>query len=231
MPFGSLTLPAIASSIVISLSFVLAMRRFQARRARPDAKRPSGSSSTRPSSEATKRLVKNLASALPDNIILPTDIEAFEKSMNTYWAKQERVVMPSCVIRPRAAEQLGTAITIIKNEYDEREKNVKDSENACTGGLFAIRGGGHSPVAHSASIEDGVLIDMCHFSDVTPSKDRSNVTIGAGARWGKVFEALDANHLAVAGGRNSAVGVGGLVLGGKPSISSHFCIRAKMRYL
>ena len=82
-------------------------------------------------------------------------------------------------------------------------------------GVFAIRGGGHSPISGAASINGGVLIDLSSFREVEPSKDGSTVTIGAGAKWEEVSTALDERGLAVVGGRNSAVGVGGLALGGK----------------
>ena len=82
-------------------------------------------------------------------------------------------------------------------------------------GLFAIRSGGHSPVSGAASIKGGVVIDLSLLCEVTPSKDGSNVVIGAGAKWIDVSKVLDDKGLAVVGGRNSAVGVGGLTLGGK----------------
>ena len=50
---------------------------------------------------------------------------------------------------------------------------------------------------------------------MTPSEDGSSVTIGAGAKRGDVSKVLDEKGLAVVRGRNSAVGVGGLTLGGK----------------
>jgi hypothetical protein len=228
MIFQLFSPPAITTIVIVSLSIVVfAMRRLQASHGQSKARNSNEPTSNRPLSEAAKRLVKNLSSALPDNIILPTNVEAFGKSMDTYWAKQECEVVPSCVIRPSTAHQLSTAITILKDEYNERKKNTQDNENVNATGLFAIRSGGHSPVAHAASIEDGVLIDMSHISDVIPSEDGSSVTIGSGARWGKVFEVLDAKHLAVAGGRNSAVGVGGLVLGGKSGTITYFPIEAK----
>ena len=40
------------------------------------------------------------------------------------------------------------------------------------------------------------------------------MAIGAGAKWMDVSRTLDERGLAVVGGRNSAVGVGGLTLGG-----------------
>ena len=153
-----------------------------------------------------------LASALPDSVIFPQDAAAFKRSMNAYWAQQECDVMPACVVRPRTVEQLSTAVTILKQEYDERSKQAGTGK---VEGLFAVRSGGHSPVAGSASLKGGVVIDLSHFCEVTPSEDGSSVVIGSGARWMDVSKVLDEKDLAVAGGRNSAVGVGGLTLGGK----------------
>jgi hypothetical protein len=157
-------------------------------------------------------LSKSLASALADSVIFPQEAAAFKQSMNSYWAQQECEVVPACVVRPRDIQQLCTAVTILKCAYDERGKQAVEGKAE---GLFAIRGGGHSPVSGAASIDGGVLIDLGHFCEVTPSVDGSSVVIGAGARWMNVSKVLDEKGLAVVGGRNSAVGVGGLTLGGK----------------
>jgi hypothetical protein len=53
------------------------------------------------------------------------------------------------------------------------------------------------------------VIDLGLFCEVTPSEDGSSVAIGAGAKWRDVSKVLDEKGLAVVGGRNSAVGVGG----------------------
>ena len=63
------------------------------------------------------------------------------------------------------------------------------------------------------------MIDLGLFREVTTSEDGSTVAIGAGAKWMNVSRVLDDKGLAVVGGRNSAVGVGGLTLGGK-----NYCI-------
>ena len=163
------------------------------------------------SSEPTL-LSKTLASALPENVILPHNVAAYKQSMRAYWAQQECEVIPACVVQPREVQQLCTAVSIIKREYDKQRKQTSQGK---VDGLFAIRSGGHSPVAGAASIEGGVIIDLRFFCEVTPSKDKSSVVIGAGAKWMDVSKALDEKGLAVVGGRNSAVGVGGLTLGGK----------------
>lgn len=165
-------------------------------------------------------LSKNLALALPNSVILPDDAAVFKRSMNSYWAQQECEVVPACVVRPRDVQQLCTAVAIIKRHYDERGMEAAE-ENG--NGLFAIRSGGHSPVSGAASIKGGVLIDLGLFREVIPSDDGSSVTIGAGAKWMDVSRVLDEKGLAVVGGRNSAVGVGGLTLGGelRPFTSAH----------
>ncbi|KAF2261566.1 hypothetical protein CC78DRAFT_570438 [Lojkania enalia] len=106
------------------------------------------------------------------------------------------------------ALHLSTAVTIL---------NCFETE-----GLFAIRSGGYSPVVRSASIEDDVLVDMSLLSNVTVSENRIIITICAGNRRGKAFEILGVKHLAVTSGRNTAVGVSGLVPGGGISFSQRF---------
>ena len=157
------------------------------------------------------RLTQSLKSALPHSIVDSDDSTAFKQSMNSYWAQQECEVIPACVVRPRDTKELSTAIGILKGEFDEQGGLVGEETGH---GLFAIRGGGHSPVPGAASISEGVLIDLGLFNEVILSEDRSSVIIGAGARWADVSRNLDAKGLAVVGGRNSAVGVGGLILGG-----------------
>ena len=162
-------------------------------------------------------LSKSLASALPDSVILPHNGAAFQQSMRSYWAQQEYEVVPACVVRPRDVQQLCTAVNIVKHEYDRQRKQVGQEQigQDKVEGLFAIRSGGHSPVAGAASVKGGILIDLRLFCEVTISKDQSSVIIGTGAKWMDVSKVLDEKGLAVVGGRNSAVGVGGLTLGGK----------------
>lgn len=128
-------------------------------------------------------------------------------------------VVPACVVRPHNTQQLCTAVTILKHEFNERRKRAGEGS---VEGLFAVRSGGHSPVPGAASIQGGILIDLSLFREVTPSEDGSSVVIGVGAKWMDVSTVLDEKGLAVVGGRNSAVGVGGLTLGGKLLLSTTY---------
>ena len=55
---------------------------------------------------------------------------------------------------------------------------------------------------------------MTGLASVKVNKDKTIASVGAGATWLDVYLYLDGLGVAVAGGRNAAVGVGGLTLGG-----------------
>ena len=59
-----------------------------------------------------------------------------------------------------------------------------------------------------------MTIDMTKLDSVSVSEDHTVAHVGAGASWLHVYAYLDALSLSVAGGRNGAVGVAGLTLGG-----------------
>lgn len=58
---------------------------------------------------------------------------------------------------------------------------------------------------------------MSAFNEIELSQDQTSVSIGAGQIWENVYQALQSAGLAVAGGRASGIGVGGLTLGGQSS--------------
>lgn len=70
------------------------------------------------------------------------------------------------------------------------------------------------PWAGASSISKGIEIDLVNLSAVSLSSDKKSAFLGPGARWGKVYDTLTPLGYAVAGGRDSTVGVGGLILGG-----------------
>lgn len=96
-------------------------------------------------------LCKTLAAELPDCVIFQYDKAAFKKSMDSYWAQQEREITPACVVQPRNTQQLSAAVKTLKREYDGRQ--IQIGEGHPSFGLFAIRSGGHSPIPGAASIK------------------------------------------------------------------------------
>lgn len=85
---------------------------------------------------------------------------------------------------------------------------------------LAIRSGGHHHAAGSNNIHHGVTIDLVKLNGVSYSQDSKTTTVGSGAQWGAVYRYLDPLGLAVAGGRDATVGVGGLIVGGGNSFYS-----------
>jgi FAD/FMN-containing dehydrogenase len=75
---------------------------------------------------------------------------------------------------------------------------------------LATRAGGHSFAGHSST--RGLLIDVTPMRSVTVAGGVA--TVGAGARLGEVYEALQAHDLTIPGGTCPPVGVAGLTLGG-----------------
>ncbi|KAL8987686.1 MAG: hypothetical protein Q9177_003133 [Variospora cf. flavescens] len=189
--------------VVVLLSLLV----HHSRRAQPQMSYPNVTSAELSAASAT------LAKALPESVFFGPH-PVFIESVQSYWAMQERDIVPQCIFRPRNAREVATAIGIIKRDYDLRTRR---------GDLpspFAIRSGGHSPIPGAANTNSGIVIDLRLLNQIVPSRDGLSVVIGSGARWLDVSSALDSKSLAVVGGRNSAVGVGGLTLGGGISFFS-----------
>ena len=85
---------------------------------------------------------------------------------------------------------------------------------------FAIKGGGHTPQRGAANQPAGVTIDLGAFKQVDVSPDRKTTSIGPGNRWADIYPKLDAQGLAIPGGRVATVGAGGLITGGGISFFS-----------
>lgn len=75
---------------------------------------------------------------------------------------------------------------------------------------LAVRSGGHCFAGRSST--RGLLLDVGPMSAVAVAD--GVITVGAGARLGEIYDALEPHALALAGGCGSTVGIAGLLLGG-----------------
>ncbi|OBT74599.1 hypothetical protein VF21_06372 [Pseudogymnoascus sp. 05NY08] len=122
----------------------------------------------------------------------------YNNTITSYWSLTSPL-SPSCILLPTTALSLSTALSLLS------------THPSCH---YAIKGGAHNPAPGFSSISGGVTIDMSGLSTIEINADHSIARVGAGAKWLSVYQFLDPLGVAVAGGRNGDVGVGGLLVGG-----------------
>ena len=74
--------------------------------------------------------------------------------------------------------------------------------------------GGHAAFKGGSNIEGGLTVDLKNLNTIKVAPGRKTTHVGTGNRWEDVYSKLDPMKLAVIGGRNGDLGVGGLTLGG-----------------
>ncbi|KEY71816.1 hypothetical protein S7711_09025 [Stachybotrys chartarum IBT 7711] len=163
-------------------------------------------------------LAKTLKAALPEAVILVTDEASFKEATQSFWSRHNRETAPSCFVRPRTVEQLQAAVAILKEKHASLPRHRKEFK-----GLFTVKGGGAATPIGGSVLEGGVVVDLHCLRDVKVSEDRQTVAVGAGLRWIEVYQTLEKQGLAVAGGRSKPVGVAGLALQAGLSFYSPIC--------
>jgi FAD/FMN-containing dehydrogenase len=133
-----------------------------------------------------------LQASIAGNVILPGSAP-YDELPRTFNARFHDVV-PMAVVRCAAPEDVRETLTFVRRH----------------GLVSATRAGGHCFAGRSST--RGVVIDVSPMRSVSVSGDV--VTVGAGARSGEVYEALQDHGLAVAAGTCPGVGVAGVTLGG-----------------
>ncbi|EPE34586.1 FAD-binding protein [Glarea lozoyensis ATCC 20868] len=106
---------------------------------------------------------------------------------------------------------------VTSNEYTHISKYRTNSEYPITylsqeGVKFAIRGAGQQPLPGCANIKNGKTLDLSGLTDIEVQD--GVISIGAGCRWGAVYDRLQEDGLAVTGARSGNNGIGGLALAG-----------------
>ncbi|CAE6428494.1 unnamed protein product [Rhizoctonia solani] len=145
-----------------------------------------------------------LATSLSTGKILQSSNANYTVENNKYWSAT-CVLEPTCIFVPESSSDVSTAVKILV-------------EHNCE---FGIRGGGHATNPGWAGTDSGVLISLSKLNTIEVSKDKASVVVGAGNRWGDVYEKVGEYGMTVAGGRVSIVGVSGLLLGGGLSFLMH----------
>lgn len=158
----------------------------------------------------TSQVIAALKASFPgDQIALPNS-EIYHSHNNSYLSLLESEISPSAIFLPKNKEDIVAFLKII-NEHNEH---------------FAIRGAGQQPLPGCANTEGGITLDLANIVGVE-IKDNI-VAIGAGERWGAVYNKLHDQGLSVTGARSGNNGVGGLALSGKPLYSFKLSLEAHL---
>ncbi|KAI3316840.1 FAD-binding domain-containing protein [Xylariaceae sp. AK1471] len=139
-----------------------------------------------------------LAGALGSKVSFPGDL-AYNNTETSYWSKQEALLTPRCVVQPEASADVARFMSIVTR---------------ITNCNFAIKAQGHAPAAGAANIHNGVTLDLTLLNATSISEDHSVASVETGSEWVNVYRTLNPFNKTVNGGRNGAVGVGGVTLGG-----------------
>ncbi|KAI1423464.1 FAD-binding domain-containing protein [Xylaria sp. FL1777] len=139
---------------------------------------------------------------LRENATIPQYIgpqsSTYIASTQSYWSDNcwQR---PACIFSPADVDDVAKALAIITS----------------TQATFSVRSGGHNfNIGHSSVGQEGLLIDLVNLNKISLDKEKTQVTVGAGSRWGHVHETLSGSGVSVNGGRSPDPGVGGQTLGG-----------------
>lgn len=138
-----------------------------------------------------------LAAELASKVFLP-DTPTYDATILSYPFIQLRL-HPSCVVRPRSAKDVATALQIIQTDNSTR---------------FAVKGGGHNANAGFNNVENGVTIDMQSMKAVEVARGDQVVRVEAGALSQDAYDAAEKRNLTVLAGRIGVVGTAGFLTGG-----------------
>ncbi|KAF2230547.1 oxidoreductase [Viridothelium virens] len=139
---------------------------------------------------------------MKDRVVFP-NATAYSDSVGSYWSLKNVDIHPNCIVLPESSEEVSTAISILSS-------GANIWQDKCQ---FAVRGGGHTPYAGAANIEQGVVIDLSNMPSLGLAPDHKTITVSPSQTWDQVFATLDVFDLATLGGRVGGVGVGGLTTG------------------
>ncbi|TEY73411.1 hypothetical protein BOTCAL_0078g00040 [Botryotinia calthae] len=137
-------------------------------------------------------------SVLEPDITAAPNSNAYNTTIAGFWSGQARDDKPTCVVQPITREHVAAVVRTLTRWQCQ----------------FSVKGGGHTPFPGAASINDGVTIDLAMLNTISVDRNAGIAYVGSGLKWGQIYEYLEPKNMMVAGGRDSLVGIGGLIVGG-----------------
>jgi FAD/FMN-containing dehydrogenase len=140
------------------------------------------------------RAIRALAGHVRGSVIQPGDA-AYEQARRVWNAAVDRY--PALIVRPRDAHDVRHTVAFARaNDLP-----------------LAVRGGGHG-VAGDGTVDGGVVVDLSPLKQFSLDRERREAWAETGLTWGEFNALAYADCLATPGPDVTAVGLGGLTLGG-----------------
>lgn len=156
---------------------------------------------------AASKGIEALQQAFPSEELAVAGTDEYDKLNNSYLSTLQSDLEPAAIFLPRTTEDVAKFVEIVK----------PFALNGDT--QFAVRGAGQQPVPGCSNInKPGITLDLRFLTGIE-LKD-GVVSLGAGERWGPIYEKLTEENLGVTGSRSALGGIGGLALSGGLSFFS-----------
>ena len=163
---------------------------------------------------APSEVYEKLRGALKNSnaeLLLPDDGAKYQESIKRWsdHCEKRAVYLSAYVEDDRYANNIQACVVKATSQHDVTTiiQFVRDYKIP-----FVVRGGGHS-TSGSASIEDGLVIDLSLMRGVTVDQEKKTIRAEGGTLWVDVDEEAAKYGLATVGGTVNHTGVGGLTLG------------------
>lgn len=124
--------------------------------------------------------------------------------MNGSWTADTQRT-PWCFALPGSTTEVSQVLTVLSN--------TTSAGKGAGDWAIAVRSGGHGGDDQN-SITNGIIVDLSYLNATTYNEATKVASLKPGSRWGAAYSALQEHGVSVTGGRQSIVGVGGLLLGG-----------------
>ncbi|KAG7146524.1 Bifunctional solanapyrone synthase like protein [Verticillium longisporum] len=138
-----------------------------------------------------------VSAGLGDQVLAMADA-AYEARLESWWSSSSRL-RPAGIVRPKNAQDVAKIVSVLGQN---------------TTGDFAVRSGGHSHWAGGNNIDGGVTVDLGHLRATKYNTETGIASIEPASRWADAFLTLERSGVAVPGGRDGNVGIGGFLTGG-----------------
>lgn len=138
---------------------------------------------------------------IPGDLVALPGADSYNEIIETYFSELERELKPACFLTPSSASQVADILKAI-HPFGLRSK-------------VAICGAGQQTTPGVANVDDGLTIHLKNLTGIKVDPTKKIVSVAAGEKMGKVYDAVMDVGLGVVGNRHSSGGIGGDAVQGR----------------